>query len=324
MRRIAHLLDTKGVEPGITIGIRKNSRDWPDLWRRARQRRYVMTSDWSNFDGSVPAVLLRQAWQVILYAFSTRTEAERNYLTNLTNLYENNFVNGVIYHAGYAFAKNGSIPSGSIMTSLIGSIVNYIVMAEMMRAHPRVTDFNIWVYGDDALIAFDSPDDLRPRDQRRAFLHKLSVYAKENFGMTLSTAKTEVGLSEDAYYKLVQPQFSEPAGILRLGTRNLKPVGYRAADDFNFIDDYENGWTHRATYDTRQAVHFLGKSCDKWGRPIMSTFDTIVRMINPEHSVTTITDAIERCIEYAVDNPHNRQLTNQLKYVYLALSLIHI
>lgn len=59
------------------VGIRKNSRDWKDLREALAEYNYVMTSDWSNFDASVPAELLRYAWRVIASAFSAQSREER-------------------------------------------------------------------------------------------------------------------------------------------------------------------------------------------------------------------------------------------------------
>lgn len=322
-RRIIEMMNgPRGSASPIKIGIRKNSDDWPRLKKELSRWTYVMTTDWSGFDATLPPEVLRRAWSVLVAAMDVKDDEDTNYLINLSNLYQHNFVNGVIAHAGFVVAKKGGLPSGSIFTSIIGSVCNYMILKELTRLHPFIDACEVFVYGDDAIIGFETKSRLELKEYRRAFLHQLATLAKTHFGMDLSKTKTEVAPTRDNYYQLVQPRYAEPADLLRRGTRGLKPVGERPADEFNFSVDYENGFTHRARYKTNTAVHFLGKSFDKWGRQIMSTYDTIVRMVNPEHSVTTIADAISRVLEYASDNPHNRLLVNQLKYVYLALHVM--
>lgn len=322
-KRIMQLMGgRKGTRARIKIGIKKNSTDWPRLRADLKKWEYNLTTDWSSFDSRLRPELLRRAWQVIVCALQLDEEPAYNTATNLTNLYQNNFVEGVVTHAGFILAKKGGLPSGSIFTSIIGSVCNYIMLKELMEAHPHVREYEIFVYGDDAIIGFNSDSLLERKEIRRAFIHRLAKEAERRFGMELSKTKTELVSAETNYYQLVQPYFAESATRLRQGTRNLNPIAFRNADEFSFFTDYEEGLTHRAQYHTRDAAHFLGKSFDKWGRQIMTSYDTMVRMINPEETVATIGDAKSRVLEYTADNPHNRLLVNQMRYLYLALHIM--
>lgn len=321
-RRITQLVTASKVSAIIQIGVRKNSRDWPGLWRRFSRYDYILTTDWSGFDTSISPELLRLAWDILVKALDLRREEDRTLITNLTNLYEMNFVGGIMHHAGYTLAKEGGIPSGSILTSIVGSIVNYIVLKTLLSDFSNIDGFDIAVYGDDAIVGLNTQDDLANRQIKRAFLHRLAESASARFGMLLSKEKTELSPVLKAQFHLVQPHFSEPEAVLRRGTRGLQEDGARPCSPWNFMVDYKNGYTHRARYDAKNAVHFLGKGFDVLGRPIMSTFDTYVRLVNPETAVNTVADAKERVLDYACDNVHNKLLINNLCYVYIALTVM--
>lgn len=320
-RVIERVLDARD-SARILIGVRKSSRDWPRLWARVSRFKYVLTTDWSGFDTSIPVGLLRAAWRVLLAAIDATRREDRVFLTNLSNLYENNFVHGIMFHGGYSLFKEGGLPSGSLLTSIVGSVVNYLVLSEYFSCHAGVRAYDIMVYGDDAIVGIDTDDRLDDRTVRRAFLHRMAQWAESRYGMKLSKDKTELAASARAQYHLIQPHYSAPRDVLLAGTRGLKPDGYRPANPWRFSADYAKGYTHRAQYGTASAVHFLGKGFDELGRPIMSTFDTYVRLINPEHPVNSVAEAKQRVLEYACDNVHNKLLINNLSYTYIALSVM--
>jgi len=62
--------------------------------------------------------------------------------------------------------KNG-VPSGSIWTSLLDSVVNYMIVDEVVR-DMSITDYTIKVYGDDHLIAFNC-DEIQAKHFKRLF-----------------------------------------------------------------------------------------------------------------------------------------------------------
>ena len=52
--------------------------------------------------------------------------------------------------------KSTGLPSGNVFTSIIGSIVNYIVLNEtLLEIGLKNQDYDILVYGDDSLIGFE-------------------------------------------------------------------------------------------------------------------------------------------------------------------------
>ncbi|CDJ67272.1 hypothetical protein ENH_00033460 [Eimeria necatrix] len=174
-RRITQLVSASNVNAVIQIGVRKNSRDWPRLWERFSQYDYILTTDWSGFDTSISPELLRLAWDILVKAVDLHREEDRILIANLTNLYEMNFVGGIMHHAGYTLAKEGGIPSGSILTSIVGSVVNYIVLKALLSDLPNIKAFEISVYGDDAIVGLNTEDDLVNPKIKRAFLHRLAM-----------------------------------------------------------------------------------------------------------------------------------------------------
>lgn len=237
----------------------------------------------------------------------------------MTNVFEANFVNSLYLLESATVRTTRGIPSGSILTSLIGSIVNYTVLDYLYSNSLTVTSYKIFVYDDDAIIGFNANTPMEQRNNSRSFIKWLRERSKTIFGMTLSQKDTEISTADKMGYVMVQPHFPLPAARLRKGKRGLQWDSVRTADPWNFSADYEHGYTHRGHYSTSRAVHFLKKSWDELGRPINTTLDTIIRLVNPEHSVSGLENCKERVLAAATDNPHNKFLVNQLGYVYCAL-----
>jgi hypothetical protein len=151
--------------------------------KRNRHRKWLGV-DWSSFDSTIPAWLIRDAF-VILRSnldFSKYREwgspTDPDTLPRLWKQIVSYFINTPIrFQDGLVWKKRQGIPSGSYFTNLLGSVVNAIVMNYLVDA-----DGSQFYMGDDSLI-----------ELRDANLSDLALNAEQIFGMTLNVEKSEFG-----------------------------------------------------------------------------------------------------------------------------------
>jgi hypothetical protein len=147
-------------------------------------------ADWTSFDSSIPAWLIRDAFAILrdnfdfskYHEYGVPTDPET--LPRLWKTMVDYFINTPLkFQDGQVLVKTRGVPSGSYFTSLIDSVVNTIVMHYLMsklRVHYSMKAF--WVLGDDALMAISGNLDV----------NELARIALDRFGMTLSVTKTEI------------------------------------------------------------------------------------------------------------------------------------
>lgn len=147
--------------------------------------------DWSRFDQRVPAWLIRDAFKV-LWSFIDLTgyqyrgvPTHPHTLPRLMDRIVKYFINTPIkVPTGKVFRKKQGVPSGSYFTSLVNTIANSICTQYCLRwlgvSYGRASQ---WYMGDDGLVLLHSALDLRD----------FANVAKEKFGFTLNTEKTEIG-----------------------------------------------------------------------------------------------------------------------------------
>jgi hypothetical protein len=141
--------------------------------------RYVYSLDYSGFDTSVPAMMIDDAFS-IAKSHLNLSEAE----LSVWKRYVSDFIHSrLITPTGDVWQKHKGVPSGSAFTSIIGSIVNLLLLNYM---HIRVFGHGIeqdrvLILGDDVVFATNNFVELG----------KLSAYAGE-LGFTVSVEKSSV------------------------------------------------------------------------------------------------------------------------------------
>jgi hypothetical protein len=163
-----------------------------DSMVRAFPTRPVGMFDWSGFDHTIPAWLIRDAFRILAEAidWSNVQDSEgkhwhvRDFRSKRRwNALVNYFIDTPIRLSnGERYQKHCGVPSGSCFTNIIDSIVNAIVMRyatyELTGRHPLADVY----LGDDSLIVLP----------KLINLHELHDFCFEQFGMVLNVEKSYV------------------------------------------------------------------------------------------------------------------------------------
>lgn len=179
----------------------KSSEDLGRMINKFTRTRYWYSLDFSQFDQTVPAWLIRHAFYLIGKCFGAEWNTQLKWICN-------NFINTqIVLLGGQVVEKHRGIPSGSNFTQAVGSICNALVilsylfsisgesdpsrletavLRKMGSASPY--DMSMFTMGDDNLFFYDDELDI----------HSLSTYVENNFGMKVHPDKTDFGLNLDS------------------------------------------------------------------------------------------------------------------------------
>lgn len=149
------------------------------------RKHYSYSLDFSKFDATVPAFVIRAAFNILRTHFGEFDEFEQSAWDKIIT----NFLTGcIVMPDGHLYTgKKRGIPSGSWFTQLVGSICNYIVItAATDVAGHIVYSENIMVLGDDSVFALSVKLDL-------ATMSKLCG----KFGMTLNVTKSMIATRDE-------------------------------------------------------------------------------------------------------------------------------
>nr|UDL14380.1 MAG: putative RNA-dependent RNA polymerase [Partitiviridae sp.] len=162
-----------------------------DMCRRHPNQPMVMT-DYSQFDASIPAWLIRDAFQIVFDSFDLtkvigsdgKTWNVKPHRTNarIRKLIQY-FINTPIRMPdGRRFRKSGGVPSGSVFTNIIDTIVNAIVMRYVSYHTTGNLPLAEMYLGDDSFLILRGIVNLKD----------MSELALESFGMIIHPEKSYV------------------------------------------------------------------------------------------------------------------------------------
>ena len=141
--------------------------------------RYVYSLDYSGFDTSVPAMMIDDAFSIAKSHLDLTSSEE-----SVWKRYVSDFIHSrLITPKGEIWQKHKGVPSGSAFTSIIGSIVNLLLLNYVhirVFGHAIEQD-RVLILGDDVVFATNGYVELA----------KLSAYAGE-LGFTISVEKSDV------------------------------------------------------------------------------------------------------------------------------------
>ena len=136
--------------------------------------------DYSKYDQSISKWLIEDAFEIIKCAFDDLDD-ERLFDVMVSDFINKVFIDG----DGVLHQAHKGVPSGSMFTQIIDSIVNYLMVQTYFIS--KNLDFTCFIMGDDNLIFV------------RRYLDKEDIcsYLTKNFGITLNAIKSCEGEHKD-------------------------------------------------------------------------------------------------------------------------------
>jgi hypothetical protein len=155
----------------------------PILGPWSRKYRQFLSIDYSSYDQTISSWLIEDAFSVLAEAF--HFPSENDYFYNLYQVVVHDFIHkDFILNEGVLHSDRG-VPSGSMFTQIIDSIVNILVARTYFISINE--ECRMMTMGDDNIIFFDS--DISIED--------LGSYIRKNFGLIVKTeAKSVAGLTK--------------------------------------------------------------------------------------------------------------------------------
>lgn len=275
----------------------------------------IFEADYSKFDSSIPTDVVEMAFDVFRCLFTNidnktewfYKEIQRNFLSSYVDLGDGRLV-----------YKNSGIPSGSGLTSIIGSICNCLMVETVMnKLNINNQKYGYLVYGDDLLIGLNN--DLAPGLSHFGFRRKFCDKMSNIFNVTIK--KSEAKVTRNKYVRIATPHYTEDTTF---GTSLLKPSSITYSDLEPEQGTYSLSSSHRWWYDFSKTWKFLGYSMLPDGRLIRPTVEVLARIYNPEKEVKSWDDHVtllKMALLENYDNSHTRnRIYHYLLDVYWVLS----
>lgn len=199
----------------------KSSREIMALILKRRERyNYWTTIDYSKYDMHISDWLIDDAFDIIRCAFLPGAVDE-----DLLTIVRSDFKNKVFIDGeGHLRQSHKGVPSGSMFTQIIDSIINLLVITTYFFAKDLGT-FDALIMGDDNLIYSFSKIDLSD----------LQSYLSKNFGLVMNASKSTQGSAPKGNPEFLS-RFWTPYGVWRAPTVMLEKLLY--PERFRYYDDY--------------------------------------------------------------------------------------
>lgn len=313
VKRLANIIRIECNGP-IMIGINKFSKDWTKLIEELEKFDYIFSLDVSKFDQSTLVMLLRKSFNIIFKCFNMNDTSTYNYITNYKRWLEKNF-----YKRYYCIQDQidvqtfNGMPSGSNWTSLLDSIILYVVVSEYFAS--KQIDYTFKSFGDDGIGGFSTKED------KDTIIKGLITFLQLNFGYKCDPEQTIVVNSENARCIYRRPIYS-PGDYLSKGTRDLIPLFYEYLDEEPTKWNHNEGSTHRYEIVFKDRPSFLSHYWTKEGKAVRSSFETVNRLVNPEEHHSNPIELKISMQSHMADNYNNPLMRN--KFYHYFYDLIHL
>jgi len=305
---IKQLLTGNPLEARIMIGFDR-TRNAPQLHSWVNKFDRFISCDVSRFDTRCHSTLVNKAFDVLGSGFLMTDTDTRQF-----EWHRRQFINSlVLLPNGLFVRKEHGVATGSVFTSIIGSICNFLVLFESLKKILNEDDFDILVYGDDALIG------IKPGVPKTGIKIKQELIriAEEDFLFVLDPEDTKI--SSERYVRFAHPIYE---GDLSKGTSHFFPKRIEYLDE-EPVNGYEGYGGHRWYYEFKRTWKFLSYSMKPDGTLIRPTQDVMHILANPEVEVKTLDDHVVRLKMMLLENFHNSHTRNRIfHYLYDAYWLL--
>lgn len=297
---------------GIAIGINKFSDDWTRLAAKVKLSNYVFTGDYSRFDSTIPRHLMLRGLDFIISMFHCENVYQNNYISNFKQWFIDNIIDKTyLVDNKYTCEVKNGVPSGSLWTSLLDSICNYILLDELLITYGIREFCEILVYGDDHMILIR-----KKRIKVNEFMTFVGDFTKKNFGMTNNVDKMNMATKSTFFVTYKRPVYSVKDGVdFSKGTRNLKPIKYQYSNTPFTEWDHSKGTTHRWSYVFKGRPVFLSFYFLIDGTPLRPWSETLTRIINPENKIRNVEEHMVVLKSHYIDNFNNAHARNWLMHL---------
>lgn len=147
---IVQYIQSQCSEKPVAVGINPHSLEWTKLrLRLAKTAQSVIAGDFSNYDGKLPAFVMKTALKWINKWFDDGEVNKRVRELLFEHMYNATRIHGTIIYK----VCDGN-PSGNPLTSIINSLCNIIMCYTILTRefHCQINEFEMVVYGDDNVI----------------------------------------------------------------------------------------------------------------------------------------------------------------------------
>lgn len=181
----------------------------------AHKHKKFMSIDYSSFDQTISSWLIEDAFDVLACAFPRMTDGQRKEFNQIVN----NFIHKDFILAEGVLHSDKGVPSGSMFTQIIDTVVNWIVILTYFNSKSQTCD--MIAMGDDNAIFCDEKESIKD----------LATYVSKNFGLIVKVDdKSNEGLTVESDVKFLSRYWS-PGGPWKhpnqLVSRLLFPERFR-------------------------------------------------------------------------------------------------
>lgn len=146
------------------------------------KHKYWLSLDYSKYDQSISSWLIRDAFEIISHAF-VKLQYPQLWNVIIDDFIHKTFIDG----EGKIWESHKGVPSGSMFTQIIDSVVNMLMILTFMISKGKTfSDFKSLIMGDDNLIFADGVKKV-----------EICTYLQKNFGIEANVTKTVDGDSRD-------------------------------------------------------------------------------------------------------------------------------
>jgi len=194
---------------------------------RLMDQGWCLSVDFQNFDATMPEAVIHRVFGLIHHMFGGTKPVHR-----LVSYLERQFVQTGLITPWEFIQREGGIPSGSVLTNLVGSLANMWVMAYAAhRLGYAVQD--CVVQGDDGVFVFRNNYGVEPID-----LQELSDVCKSDLGMVLHPDKQYYSPKEVHFLQNVHRRSYSEGGV----SVGVRPI-MRVLIGMLSYERYHKGWS---------------------------------------------------------------------------------